>query len=42
MIKKYRCESVRLCRYLYSLGFDKESTYNDGKENWLFVRSPEL
>ena len=42
MSEKYRCESVRLCRYLYSLGFDKESIWINGKENWLFDRSQEL
>ena len=31
-MKKYRCKSVRLCRYLYGLGFDKESTIYNGKE----------
>lgn len=41
-MKKYRCESVRLCRFLYSLGFDKESTYYNGQEVWLFERSNEL
>lgn len=24
-MNKFKCESVRLCRFLYSLGFDKES-----------------
>lgn len=42
MKDKYRCESVRLCRFLYSLGFDKESIFINGYENWLFDRSPEL
>ena len=42
MKNKYRCESVRLCRYLYSLGFDKESIFINGHENWLFEKSPEL
>lgn len=41
-MKKYRCESVRLCRYLYSLGFDKESIEYNGQEAWLFERSEEL
>lgn len=27
MNNKYKCESVRLCRFLYSLGFDKESKF---------------
>ena len=30
-MKKYKCESVRLCRYLYSLGFDKESYFENKK-----------
>lgn len=42
MKNKYRCESVRLCRFLYGLGFDKESIFYNGKEAWLFDRSPEL
>lgn len=43
MNKKYRCESIRLCRFLYSLGFDKESRFDEkNKEYWLFERSPEL
>lgn len=42
MNKRYRCESVRLCRFLYSLGFDKESIIEDGKETWLFQKSKEL
>lgn len=41
-MEKYKCESVRLCRYLYSLGFDKESKTENEKEYWLFERSPEL
>ena len=37
------CESVRLCRYLYSLGCDKDSRFDkSGKEYWVFKRSPEL
>ena len=32
--------SVRLCRYLYSLGFDKKSKFNnENKEIWLFEKS---
>ena len=43
MENKYKCESVRLCRFLYGLGFDKESKFDkDGKEYWLFERSLEL
>lgn len=42
MDKYYVCESVRLCRYLYSLGFDKKSIFKNGKEKWLFERSNDL
>lgn len=38
----YLCESIRLCRYLYSLGFDKKSIYLNGKENWRFEKSDAL
>lgn len=41
MNNKYKCESIRLCRYLYSLGFDKDSRFNEkNNEYWLFERSP--
>jgi len=43
MGNKYKCESVRLCRFLYGLGFDKESKFDENNhEYWLFERSPEL
>ncbi len=43
MNNKYKCESVRLCRFLYSLGFDKESRFDENrKEYWLFERSQDL
>lgn len=42
MKNKYRCESVRLCRFLYSLGFDKESTTYNNSEVWMFDKSSEL
>lgn len=43
MTNKYRCESVRLCRFLYSLGFEKQSKFDENKkEYWLFERSPDL
>ena len=42
MNEKFKCESIRLQRFLYSLGFDKESIFIEGKENWLFDKSPEL
>lgn len=42
-MKKYKCESVRLCRYLYGLGFDKESKFDEqGKEYWLFNKTDNL
>lgn len=41
-MNKYRCESVRLCRFLYSLGFDKESIQYKGQEAWLFDKTEEL
>ena len=42
-MKKYKCESVRLCRYLYGLGFDKESKFDEqGKEYWLFEKTDNL
>ena len=42
MKNKYKCESVRLCRFLYGLGFDKESIYENEKEYWLFEKSDDL
>ena len=33
----YKCNSIRLSRYLYSLGFEKISKRdNKGNEYWLF------
>lgn len=41
--EKFKCKSIRLCRYLYSLGFNKESKIDPhGNEYWLFERSYEL
>ena len=43
MNNKYKCESVRLCRFLYSLGFDKDSQFDENNnEYWLFERSQDL
>ena len=43
MENKFECKSVRLCRYLYSLGFNKESKYDKNEnEYWLFEKSNEL
>ncbi len=41
--EKFNATTVRLMRFLYALGFEKESYINDrGKENWLFERSDDL
>jgi len=41
--KYFNVSSVRLMRFLYSLGFDKESYYTKNKiENWLFEKSDDL
>ena len=38
-MEKFKCKSVRLCRYLYSLGFNKESKYDKNEnEYWLFEK----
>ena len=34
--------STRLMRFLYSLGFNKESFYVNGIEKWKFVKTKEL
>lgn len=42
-MNKFKCKSVRLCRFLYGLGFDKESKFDEnGNEYWLFEKSSEL
>lgn len=39
----YNVSSVRLMRFLYSLGFEKESYINkQNKENWRFIKSDDL
>ena len=38
----FKCKSVRLCRFLYSLGFDKQSVVENGIEYWLFEKSDML
>jgi hypothetical protein len=41
--KYYNVSSVRLSRFLYSLGFEKQSYINHaGKENWRFADSDSL
>lgn len=43
MNNKFKCKSVRLCRFLYGLGFNKESVFEEnGKEYWLFEKSNDL
>lgn len=43
MNQKFICKSIRLCRYLYSLGFNKESKF-DGSNNeyWVFDKTDSL
>jgi hypothetical protein len=38
----FKCKSVRLCRYLYSLGFEKKSIFENNVESWLFKKSDRL
>lgn len=39
----FNVSSVRLMRFLYSLGFNKESYVNSrGKENWRFCKTENL
>ena len=41
--KYFKVTSIRLCRFLYSLGFNKMSAFNkNNNENWLFEKSDEL
>jgi len=43
MSKYFNCSSVRLSKYLYSLGFPKESYINkNGEENWRFEHTSDL
>lgn len=41
-MEKFKCESIRLMRFLYSLGFEKESIKENETEYWLFEKSNEL
>lgn len=41
-MEKFKCESIRLMRFLYSLGFDKTSVKENETEYWLFEKSNEL
>ena len=38
----FKCKSLRMCRYLYSRGFEKKSVYENGKEYWIFEESNRL
>lgn len=40
----FKCGSIRLMRFLYSLGFDKKSVINSqtGEEYWLFEKTDKL
>lgn len=41
--KYYNVSSVRLMRFLYALGFDKESYFDkNNKENWRFLINEDL
>jgi hypothetical protein len=43
MKKYYSVSSVRMTRFLYCLGFDKESYFDkNGKEKWRFEKTDEL
>lgn len=43
MDKYYNVSSIRLMRFLYALGFEKESYINNKqKENWRFIKSDAL
>ena len=37
-----KIKSKRLSKYLYSLGFDKQSKYENNNEVWLYKKSKEL
>lgn len=37
-----KIKNKRLSKYLYSLGFSRESFYFDGKEYWVFNKSDDL
>ena len=38
-MKKYKVKNKRLSKYLYSLGFNRESIIDDKIEYWLFEES---
>lgn len=42
MNEYFRVNNTRLAKYLYSLGFDKQSEMINEKETWLFEKSEDL
>lgn len=36
---KYKVKNKRLAKYLYSLGFNRESFFLNGNEYWLFDKN---
>ena len=38
-MNKYKVKNKRLSKYLYSLGFDRESVFENKTEYWLFNNS---
>ncbi len=42
MNNKYKIKNKRLSKYLYSLGFERESILENTNEYWLFEESNEL
>jgi len=43
MDKYFNVSSIRMMRFLYSLGFDKESYFDaNGKERWRFLLCDDL
>lgn len=43
MKQYYNVSSIRMMRFLYALGFDKESYFDkNGKEHWRFEKTDSL
>ena len=43
MKEYYNVSQLRVCWYLYSLGFEKESWFDkNGKEHWRFEKTDDL
>lgn len=42
-MEKIKIKNKRLSKFLYSLGFDRECSFDENeKEYWLFIKSSEL